>query len=192
MTVNTGKRVVCFLTLLVFCNFLGGCFNKGKTPYVSFMSASSRLGSSGKSNRVDIIVDLRNGRYEVYKDLSLTVSFANGSEVVFEWPELKPYGYAGAEEAIEVIDGISKGQMLGGSFETLFDDRDGALYVYATEVSGALFTYKDKSDSVYKKDIGRELSAVISKSFQKITTEDRTRIADRDKRLKRLNKAIGN
>ena len=188
MTVNTDKRVTLLFALFLSCSLFTGCFSKGKAPYVSFMSASSRLSSDGTSNRVDVIVDLRNGRYEAFKDLSLTVSFANGSEALFKWPELKPYGYAGAEEAMEVIDDISKAQMLGGTFETLLDDRDGALYTYATEVSGALFTYKDASGSVYKKDIGREVSAVIMKSFQKITSEDLTRNKDRRKRLDKLKK----
>ena len=79
MTVNIAKRVIWLFALIISCNFFAGCFSKGKAPYVSFISASSRLSSEGKSNRVDVVVDLRNGRYETFKDLSLTVSFANGS-----------------------------------------------------------------------------------------------------------------
>jgi hypothetical protein len=189
MTVNIAKRVTYIFALVIFCNFFAGCFSKGKTPYISFLSVSSRLDSDGKANRIDVVVDLRNGRYEAFKDLSLSISFADGTEVSFEWPELKPYGYSGAKKAIEVAAGITKDRMLGGTLETLRDDRDGALYIYATEVSGALFTYKDQSGSVYKKDIGRELAQTIRESFQQLSSEDLTRNKDRKQRLDKLNKS---
>jgi len=186
MTVNEGKKLISVIALLAFCNFFTGCFSKGRAPYVSFVTASSRLGTDGKSNRVDVIVDLRNGRYETYKELSLTISFADSSEVSLKWDELKPFGYTGGEETLEVVGGVSKSTMLGGTFETLVDELDGTFYIYATEVSGALFTYKDSSGSLTKKDIGRELSITMQKSFEKLSVSDQDRFENRKKRIEKL------
>ena len=187
MTVNSSTYVAIVLLTVLAATMTNGCGGTGQPPHVSYIVASSRLRPDGETRRLDVVVDVRNTNNKEYSNLKLTVTFMDHTEAVFEWPSLPPYGTKGGQAAIELKIPVTKDDMLGGSFEAITDIAN-VTTQYATEVKGAVLSYKEVGGSKHEKEIGLAVAKCIKDSFAKLSTDEMKRQRQREKRLKRLRK----
>ena len=189
MTVNSSTYVVIVLLTVLVATMTTGCGGSNKPPHVSYVVASSRLRPDGETKRLDVVVDVTNEGNKEYSNLKLVITFMDHTEVTFQWPSLPPYGVKGGEESVELKIPVTSKDMLGGSFEAITDSAS-ITTQFATEVKGALFSYKEVGGSKHEKEIGLSVSKCIKDCFSKLSTDEMKRQHDRENRLKRLREKV--
>jgi len=185
MTVNDRTLGAMALLIVIAAVLSGGCGGPAAPPVVTYLSAAARLNAAGESRRLDVAVDVRNPGKQAYENLKLVVTFMDHTEAVFEWPALPPYGLQGGQAAVEVKLPITSSDMLGGSFEPITDPA-GFTTQYATEIKGAVLSYKDQGGPSHDVEVGMALSRTIRESFEALSTGEVRRLHDRDARLNEL------
>ena len=156
---------------------------------MSYLLASSQLRADGESRRLDVVVDLRNPGKLAYEDIELTITFMDHSEVTFEWPDLPPFGLKGGSKAVELKLPVKKGDMLGGSYETLIDE-EGSTTLFATEVKACELSYEVEGGRSHRKEIGMQASRCIGETFHAISRDEIERSQEKKERRETLKRHL--